>query len=324
MTVCVSVILPTYNRSGSLTAAASSVLSQSFKDLELIVVDDGSTEDIEGLVRRIADPRVRYFRRLKNGGAAAARNSGVGEARGSYVAFQDSDDIWLPQKLERQLKLFSTLPDDVLAVTGGKLVYGRDSRFRYGPGMVAYAPPPGRILRLDEDQVAHLLSENRLSLQNALFHRNRVLYENWFDPSALANEDWDFAIRLAQRGRIYEDTQPVVLGFVSPDSISLSHRRQTIGILRILKNHRILLEKYKTQRSIMMIDIATALFREGRNRKALKFLIAALSDRPAHISLLPREIGRELKKKIAAWGTRHPLLATEQGIKSAQGQWAWK
>ena len=73
MSVRVSVILPTYNRTGSLTRSCESVLSQSFRDLELLVVDDASTEDVESVVRGLGDDRVRYIRREKNGGAAAAR-----------------------------------------------------------------------------------------------------------------------------------------------------------------------------------------------------------------------------------------------------------
>src|SRR5262245_44206142 len=125
MTPRVSVILPTYNRSHSLPAAIASVLMQSHTDLEVIVVDDASTEDIEALVRSIGDDRVRYVRRNSNGGAAAARNTGLAEARGSYIGFQDSDDLWLPDKLSRQLSAFETLPNEIGVVTGGKIVYGR-------------------------------------------------------------------------------------------------------------------------------------------------------------------------------------------------------
>src|SRR5687768_5045704 len=99
----VSVILPTYNRASLLTRSAGSVLAQSFSDLELIVVDDGSTEDVANAVAGLADPRVVYLRRDVRGGPAAARNSGVSRARGSYVAFQDSDDEWLLDKLQAQL-----------------------------------------------------------------------------------------------------------------------------------------------------------------------------------------------------------------------------
>lgn len=299
MAATVSVILPTYNRSGSLPAAISSVLTQSYRDIELIVVDDASSEDIEGLVRSIPDPRIRYVKRPKNGGAAAARNTGVAEAKGTYIAFQDSDDLWLPRKLERQMAFFAKLPDDVGVVTGGKLLYGRDARFNFGHGKVAYAPPPESILRLDEDQVAHLLTENRISLQNTLFKKAHIPETVWFDSSAKANEDWDFAIRLVQKTRVYEDREPVVVGFLSPDSISSNYKGQTIGILRILKKNRAILEKHRKQRSIMMIDVAAALCRANKYKRSFNFLMAGLKDYPLNVGFVPWAFGREIKRRLA-------------------------
>jgi glycosyltransferase involved in cell wall biosynthesis len=285
-TAQVSVILPTYNRSRSLRAAIDSVLGQSYTDLELIVVDDASSEDIEGLVRGVGDPRIRYVRRPTNGGAAAARNSGLAVATGEFIAFQDSDDLWLPNKLERQMMLLERLPDDVGVVTGGKLLYGRDANFNFGHGKVAYAPAPETILRLDEDQVGHLLTENRLSLQNALFKRSHVPDTAWFDPIACANEDWDFAIRLVQRTKMYEDIEPVVVGFMSPDSISSNRRKQMIGVLRIMKKNRALLKSYRKQRSILVMDVAIELVRQGKTRRALGFIGKSISDRPVNAFLL--------------------------------------
>src|SRR5262245_43848936 len=96
----------------------TSVLSQSYTNLELIVVDDASSEDVESIVRSIDDPRVIYERRNSNGGAAAARNTGLGLARGKFIAFQDSDDLWLPGKLERQVALLLSLPLRIGIVSG--------------------------------------------------------------------------------------------------------------------------------------------------------------------------------------------------------------
>ncbi|MCA1407072.1 glycosyltransferase family 2 protein [Ensifer sp. IC3342] len=283
MNADVSVILPTFNRTRSLAAAMASVLSQSYENLELIVVDDGSTEDVEGVVRSFCDPRVKYVRRVKNGGAAAARNTGLAEARGNYIAFQDSDDIWLPGKLMRQISLFSTLPAHVGVVTGAKILYGRDASFNFGPAKVAFAPPPEGRLRLEEDQLGRLLSENRISLQNTLFRRDCFPGNSWFDPCARANEDWEFAIRLAQHTTLYEDIEPVVLGYISSDSISCSRHKQTMGLLRILRKNKGVLSARRKHRSRLMIDLAIALYKMGKKRRSLKFLIAGLTDHPNHL-----------------------------------------
>ncbi|MDQ0322171.1 glycosyltransferase involved in cell wall biosynthesis [Pararhizobium capsulatum DSM 1112] len=305
----VSVILPTYNRTRSLGAAVASVLSQSYTDFELIVVDDGSREDVEGLVTSIDDPRIRYVRRPKNGGAAAARNTGLAEAKGRFIAFQDSDDLWLPGKLKKQVALLSGMPRHIGAVTGAKIIYGRDAGFNYGAGRVACAPPPETPLRLNEDQLGHLLNENRISLQNALFRRDCLPDISWFDSCARANEDWEFAIRLVQHTTVYEDIEPVVLGFISSDSISSNPRKQTIGQLRILKKNKAVLSQRKNQRSRMLIDLAITFHKAGKRKRAMKFMLAGLRDHPAHILSLATAF---LKKAVRVVMRRSQALATAQ------------
>lgn len=103
----VTVVIPVYNRVGLLRRAVRSVLGQTVDDLEVLVVDDASDEDVSKVLATVADLRLRVVRRVTNGGGAAARNTGVEEARGRYIAFLDSDDEWLPRKLERQLPTLS-------------------------------------------------------------------------------------------------------------------------------------------------------------------------------------------------------------------------
>src|SRR5690349_4705242 len=98
----VSVIIPTYNRKTMLAEAVASVLAQSYRDFELIVVDDGSTDGTAEDLRARFDARVNVIEQTRRG-VAAARNRGVGAARGEYIAFLDSDDFWLARKLERQM-----------------------------------------------------------------------------------------------------------------------------------------------------------------------------------------------------------------------------
>jgi len=99
----VSVIIPTYNRAATLGRAIDSALEQTIDDLEVVVVDDGSTDDTESVLAAYEDPRVRTIIHATNQGANVARNTGLEHVRGEYVAFLDSDDVWHPAKLERQL-----------------------------------------------------------------------------------------------------------------------------------------------------------------------------------------------------------------------------
>ena len=101
----VSVVIPTYQHAHFVAQAISSVLSQTYCDLEVIVVDDGSTDDTQEIVAGFGE-QIRVVQHEKNSGLSAARNTGIQLSRGEYVAFLDADDIWLPEKLEKQIPLF--------------------------------------------------------------------------------------------------------------------------------------------------------------------------------------------------------------------------
>lgn len=132
----VSVVVPVHNRISWAVEAVRSVLDQTYADFEVVVVDDGSTEDPTPL--RVADERVRYVRQ-ENRGASAARNLGLGLARGRYVAFLDADDLFVPGKLERQATVMEGRPDVAISHTSYLLMdhEGRDI------GRYARAGTPG-------------------------------------------------------------------------------------------------------------------------------------------------------------------------------------
>lgn len=115
----VSVIIPTYNRAHLIGASIQSVLNQTYQDFELIVVDDGSTDNTEAVVKSFKDPRIHYIRHKENRGGSAARNTGIKSARGEYIAFLDSDDEWFPTKMEKQMEIFDNGPKDLGVVYCG-------------------------------------------------------------------------------------------------------------------------------------------------------------------------------------------------------------
>ena len=109
----VSVIIPTHNRALMLIRAVDSVLAQTFADFELLIVDDGSTDETSEVVAGFADPRIRSFRHVSNRGQAAARNTGIANAQGEYIAFLDDDDEFLPTKIEEQVEMLDAAGDEV-------------------------------------------------------------------------------------------------------------------------------------------------------------------------------------------------------------------
>ena len=166
----VSVIIPTYNRAHLIGRAIRSVLDQTYQDWELIVVDDASTDDIPGIVKGFTDGRVKYIRHDENKGAAAARNTGIQAARGAYIAFLDSDDEWLPEKLERQVQAFESSDAQVGVIYTGTIAVSQS-----GEALSDYKAPRfrGYIFR-------DLLISNRIQeCSTGKGWRNRVYGAVW-------------------------------------------------------------------------------------------------------------------------------------------------
>ncbi len=197
----VSVILPTYNRARFLPRAIHSVLGQSYGDLELIVVDDGSEDDTPDVVGNIADPRVRYVRIARNQGISAARNHGLREAKGELLAFQDSDDEWDPQKLEKQIRFLEADPD-------AEIVYCDMYRHR-ADGAVFYFRSPSLRKGLLVNPETGYWQSYMLAMQPTLMRRECLLEER-FDEDLLTFEDLDLFLRLIERHRFVHLKEPLV------------------------------------------------------------------------------------------------------------------
>jgi GT2 family glycosyltransferase len=183
----ISVIIPTYNREDFITRAIDSVLAQTYRDYEIIVVDDGSTDNTKDKVSKYGD-RVRYMYQ-KNLGPSASRNLGIQNAKGKYIAFCDSDDRFLPEKLEKQMDYIQKHPNCLFLYTWYNQVNHK-----------------GNIDQIR--QPAHC--NNREHLQYCLFTRKFtirtstvIVHKSCFDQAGLFNErflysqDWDMWLRLA-------------------------------------------------------------------------------------------------------------------------------
>lgn len=112
----VSVIIPTYNREKLLPKAIDSIKKQTFQDFEIIIVDDASTDNTESLIKNLNDNRIKYYKLEKNSGQCIARNYGIKRAKGEFIAFLDSDDEWLPEKLKKQYDCFKKGPANLGSV----------------------------------------------------------------------------------------------------------------------------------------------------------------------------------------------------------------
>jgi len=221
--VTVSVIIPTYNCADFLPEALNSVLCQTWRDLEIVVVDDGSTDSTREVVEKYGD-RIRYFHK-RNEGPSSARNMGIKEARGTYVAFLDSDDLWEPEKLRIQMDFMAEHPDVRLVCTDSRLMGSRGQRH----------------MKLKRDCVGNLFPllyvKSFVRTSTVLMAGDCFQEIGYFDESYRSAEDYDVWLRVAKRYPIAYLNQPLVRyrkheSNVSHDKITLRH-----NALRVLKTH---------------------------------------------------------------------------------------
>lgn len=191
----VSVVIPAFNYARYLPEAIESVLAQTHADFEVIVVDDGSTDDTRAAVARFTDPRVRYVWQ-ENAGLSAARNTGIREARFPFVGFLDADDAWAPEFLARALARFDELGSDCALVATDTSRIDADS----------HPLPANRHARTSDAWSGELAARNfclrNRPLSSSVVIRRAVFDEcGNFDPALKSSEDRDMWIRIAERHR---------------------------------------------------------------------------------------------------------------------------
>jgi glycosyltransferase involved in cell wall biosynthesis len=182
-----SVVVPTHDRNDLLLQTLASVLRQRDVDLEVIVVDDGSGEDVAGAVAPLSDERVRVVRNERSQGVARARNRGLEEARGEWVAFVDDDDLWAPDKLGSQLQ--------AMARTARPWAYTGAVNITASAQVIGGAPPSP-----PEEVAASLPRRNTVpgGGSNVVAARSLLDEIGGFDPTLYNTEDWDMWIRMAR------------------------------------------------------------------------------------------------------------------------------
>jgi glycosyltransferase involved in cell wall biosynthesis len=188
----VSVVVPTYNRAHLLRRAIKSVLAQTFSDFELIIVDDGSTDETNEAVEEFDDPRIRFIRQPVRGGANRARNRGIEASRGEWVAFLDSDDEWLPRRLEAQVKRLQQ--DDPMGATVGYCLIVKHND-------LTQETRPSRKSVHEGDVFDDLLLDRMPKATSAyMVKRSALLEVDGFDETMPSRQDIDLWLRLAQAG----------------------------------------------------------------------------------------------------------------------------
>ena len=228
----ISVVIPTYNRANTIIKAIESVQSQSYSVDEIIIVDDSSTDDTESRLRNVKDDKIRYFFLETNSGAAGARNYGVSQARNDMIAFLDSDDVWHPDKIKKQIMLKSENKELRLIYTAYVRIYS-DSLMEIHPDM------SGKT-KLDGDMLSQILFENTVGTPTILMEKSLFEEINGFDDRLQSLEDWDMVIRASKKTKFGFVPEVLVDALYMNDGV-------TSNMAEYFRSRCVMMQKYRQE-----------------------------------------------------------------------------
>jgi len=312
----VSVIIPTYNRAYVIARAIKSVQAQTLEDWELIVVDDASRDDTEEVVADFEDTRIRYIKHARNRGGAAARNTGIENSRGRFIAFLDSDDKWLAQKLEGQLRVFRQEDERTGLIYTGLRREGhrRGTKLPEHRGWVA----------------GELILKNPIgSCSVGMVKAEAAKRVGGFDENFPSAQDKDFWLRISRKYKVsYLSGVYVVKGeCMRGDQISRNHRSKCVGRLKFFNKHK---GKISDTNKFEYLKKMGRLFRTHMDKKgwvSRKCYLTSLKGKIKHgslgleiiifliVSTIPREadirIGKTSRKLKKMFGVRTKVKGYE-------------
>ena len=255
----VSVIIPTHNRDQLILRAVNSVLCQTYRKFECIIIDDCSNDDTEKNIKSINDIRIVYLRHKKQKYASGARNTGIKHAKGELIAFLDDDDEWYPTKLEKQVRLISRLPKKI------GMIYCWMDYFDNKNHLIREVHP-----RLKGNVFKYVLDSQRLGGCPTLMVRKQVIHKiGNFDETLKRGNDGDFIRRVTQRYEV--DYVPEVLVKVHVDcnikSITYNDKEGATAAIRAetikLEKFSSILNKYPREKSNILSLIAINYIKQG-------------------------------------------------------------
>ena len=328
VTPLVSVIIATYNRAHIISHAIESVLKQTCKDYEIIVVDDGSSDGTEQLLRERYAEKIVYIGREANAGLSAARNTGIQAARGRYVAILDDDDLWLPEKLEMQICLIEKQPSLGLVYCNSFTVNEHDEVLGELKGT-----KKGTIF---DD----LLSSNCLGPPSGVLLPKKVFAQTgYFDEDLTALEDWDLWIRVAQWYAIDFVERPLLKYRVHSNNMSSNIVNMQLSTFAVLDKYwpsvckeRRSEEKRNNVYSSHYINFAWKHYAAGNRDAFRSLLLKALAYDPVHQVVLRGDDLHDREKAVfevfnTCWHERSDFMdrATKRKTYATHyGQVAWE
>lgn len=276
-----TVVIPTFNRADKLAATIRSVLEQTFQDFELLVMDDGSTDDTEKMVNSLSDPRVRYEWAPNSGGPATPRNRGIDAASAPWISFLDADDIWYPTRLSEVAQAIAQNPEsDVFCHNEMLHVVGNEKTLlKYGP--------------YEKDFYRTMLTQgNRLSTSAVTVRTDFLLkHDLRFNQASdyVAVEDYDLWLHLASQGaRFAFITKPLGEYIIENDNISLATMRTHHNQQVLLNDHVYIIQQFESDKDKLWhqirlrldIEEGRELLGQGKIAIGLRLLVGAMAAHP--------------------------------------------
>lgn len=266
----ISVILPTYNRAKFLERSIASLLNQTYQDFEIIIVDDASIDSTSEIVERLSNPKISYIRHSENKGAAAARNTGIRNANGKYIGFQDSDDEWLPNKLSKQMDVFENSTNRVGVVYCGTWLIRKNKK--------KYIMLPNRKI-YEGDIYSNLFRINFVDTPASVVRKECFEKAGLFDESleGACCEDWELWLRISKSYEFRYINEPLLNSYYTHPNINEQRNLIEVKTIKlILKKHQDFFADNRKLIPLYFFRIGTLLipstrFNEGRDylRKAI-------------------------------------------------------
>jgi glycosyltransferase involved in cell wall biosynthesis len=231
----VSIVIPTHNRSGLLKNAVESALAQTYDNIEIIIVDDLSSDNTEQVVNELLNGKILYIKNETSLGGAGARNKGIENSKGEFIAFLDDDDIWYPDKIKLQVNKISENDDNILCTCGLRVVYS-------STGLDYFNFPKIKDVTLEK-----MLLNNLVGITSTVLVRKSSLdTAGNFDSRLPAREEYDLWIRLSECGKFTSVNKPLL-----DYNIHTNRAQISANIDKFIKGNRIIHEKYADKYAAM-------------------------------------------------------------------------
>jgi len=261
----VSIVIPTYNRADFLPKAMQSVLNQTYRDWEMIIVDDGSTDNTEEVVKGYKESGIRYIAHKSNLGISAARNTGIKNSKGKYIALLDSDDEWFPEKLSCQMKIFQEkdLKYGVVCTSGYMI---KDDK------VISVKAIPNDL----DDFYKIFLFKNVIWSSSVLIRKECFEKLGLFDEHLKSCEDWEMWIRISKYYKFIFLKTPFITYLIHPGQISENLSAKIEARKRILLKYQEELKSRKFLYSHHYYKIGNICCLTGKIREGRKYLLKGI------------------------------------------------